>query len=286
MTIVNAISIGKGAALAIDLRTEATVEVRHGGEELTLDAYDRYGRLDQDKEGALVLEVLREIKRRLDVSDVGFKVEVKSEIPAARGLKSSSSAAVAVALASLKAFGAWLTEEEVLNVVATASIRSGTSITGAMDDAAACMLGGIVVTDNVNRKIITRDAVPDGLKVVALVPKAKSYTGAFERGRLDCIKDLVEVSFELALKRDYWRAATLNGLLHASAIGLSTEPIIRALRSNAIAAGISGKGPAVFAVCDESNVDDIVSLLSCYEGEVISCSAVNYSAYREACSSR
>jgi shikimate kinase len=45
-----------------------------------------------------------------------------------------------------------------------------------------------------------------------------------------------------------YTALTLNGLLHAAALNYNQEIPLAALNAGAIAAGVSGKGPAVVAL--------------------------------------
>ncbi|MCS7142892.1 MAG: shikimate kinase [Aigarchaeota archaeon] len=286
ITIVNAISISKGSAMAIDLRTVAEVEVVEGGDVEIASARDRYGELEVSREGGLIREVVTEVRRRKGIDDLGFRVMVQSEIPSARGLKSSSSVGTAVAVAALKASGCEVRSDEVLEMVVSASIRSGTSITGALDDAAACLLGGVVVTDNLNRRLLMRSEAPSWVNVVLLIPPVKRYTGTFDRESLRPIKKLIEAAHDMATRGDFWTAATLNGVMHAVITDVPLDPIIGAMRLGAMASGMSGKGPTIFAVCEKEVTGDVRSHFSNYEGEVVVCSPTNHSALDELCSSR
>ena len=71
-----------------------------------------------------------------------------------KGLKSSSAAANAVALASTAALGKHLDDLELVKLGVDAAFDAKVTVTGAFDDACASYFGGIVVTDNLNRKII------------------------------------------------------------------------------------------------------------------------------------
>ncbi|MEM4294847.1 MAG: hypothetical protein QXV86_03670, partial [Candidatus Caldarchaeum sp.] len=55
------------------------------------------------------------------------------------------------------------------------------------------------------------------------------------------------------------------------ALGLPTDPALEALRAGALAAGLSGTGPAVAAVCTEEHVDLVEESFQRFEGKVIKC---------------
>ncbi|MEM1943095.1 MAG: shikimate kinase [Candidatus Caldarchaeum sp.] len=264
ISIVNAISTGYGAALGIKLRTEAVVEtVPDEGFSLTING--------EPGDPSLAVEVVKTFANHFGLEVGGCRVSTTSDIPVAVGLKSSSSAAVAIASAFLNAFKKSLEAEVFLSLVADASVRSGTSITGAMDDAAACMLGGIVATDNPRRRILMREKVAGELMTVIHVPPGRMFTKDFPRLRLDPVKELVATAFSMVLRGEYWKAMTLNGLLHSAALGLPTAPALEALRAGALAAGLSGTGPAVAAVCTEEYVDLVEESFQRFEGRVIKC---------------
>ena len=261
VSIVNAISTGRGAALGIDLVTKAEVKLTQDSNEIDL--------LNKNQNPSLAREMVRAVLSALDVEQMGAEVRTESNIPEAVGLKSSSSTAVAIALATLDALSRELQDIELLRLVAEASLKSRTSITGALDDASACMLGGFTVTDNTSMKLLRREEADETLHVVILIPPGRTYTGEFRKELLDPIRELVEEAFNLALKRSYWKAMTLNGILHAAALGIDTEPIIEALRTEAFAAGVSGTGPAIAVVITSDKVDDVKKALAKYDGYII-----------------
>ncbi|MCS7138099.1 MAG: shikimate kinase [Candidatus Caldarchaeum sp.] len=264
VSIVNAISTGCGAALGVMLKTEASVEFIQEPK-FTLEING------EPHDPALAAEVVKAFAKHFGVDVVGCRVSTTSEIPMAVGLKSSSSAAVAIGKAFLNASKKTMDGEEFLRLVAEASIRSGTSITGAMDDAAACMLGGAVVTDNLERKILLHEKMVEDLMAVILIPPGKMPTRDFPREKLEPVKELVEIAFRLAERSEYWKAMTLNGLLHSAALGLPTAPAMEALRAGAYAAGLSGTGPAVAAVCPPESMDSVERAFQRFEGKVIRC---------------
>ncbi len=262
VSIVNAISTGFGAAVGVDFRTVAEASPCEGCETVLVNR-------DEVGDDSLVREVVATILGALGVEGVGFRIVTHSDIPIAVGLKSSSSAAVAVGLAVLDALGRRMDTYRFLQLIADASQRSGVSITGAMDDAAACMLGGIVLTNNHERRLLSREPAPEGLTAAILVPPKQTFTKDFRKELLAPIGGLVLEAFRLAERGDYWAAMTLNGLLHAAALNIPTAPIIDALRAGALGAGVSGTGPAIAAVAPLDRAGAVADALRVYEGSVL-----------------
>ena len=258
VTVVNAISTGRGAAIGISLRLRATAELLDDGP----FSFECTNREVDDSVARTTFELVAE---RYDLKGCGCRIEVESEIPVAVGLKSSSAAASAIALAILDAIGEVPRYHNLLNLVTEISVRSGTSITGAADDASACMLGGFVVTDNRRSALLMRAEVDERIRAVIAVPEGrKTYTASFRREALVPFRDLVEVAFELAMRGDYLRAMTLNGLVHAAALAYGTEAVVGALRKGALACSISGTGPAIAALCAEEKVESVREELEAY----------------------
>ena len=68
----------------------------------------------------------------------------------------------------------------------------------------------------------------------------------------------IEIAFQEALRGNYWKALTLNGIIYSSILGYSLQPVFKALEDNAFAAGLSGKGPAIIALAKEENCNKIL----------------------------
>jgi shikimate kinase len=60
----------------------------------------------------------------------------------------------------------------------------------------------------------------------------------------------------------------LNGKVHSEALGLTLLPAEAALKSGAIAAGLSGTGPAVAAVCHPDIIKEIKASWQQLPGEI------------------
>jgi len=264
-TIVNAIALGKGAAFGVDLWTKAEVK-------LTDEPQIIRGEIASDpSESTLLIEktVTRVFQHFKVEKQFGAKVKTYSNIPIARGLKSSSAAANAVALATTSALGKKLDDLKMVNLGVDAAFDAKVTVTGAFDDACASYFGGVVITDNLNRELVKRDTLPEDLAVLFHVPSTKSYTGDSNVNRLKTIAPLVKVAFEEAIKGNFWAALSLNGIIYSATLGFDTSVALDALSAGAVAAGLCGKGPAVTAVVSNDKIDEVKTALQRHEGEIL-----------------
>lgn len=248
-TIVNAVATGRGAAFAIDLKIVATVILDDSGKV-------RGRILDEPGEDTRLMEAcVRGMLGRTD-QNLGATVETKSDIPIARGLKSSSAccnATILAAASALRKLGHKVPpDQEILGLGIDASIACAVTITGAFDDACASYYGGAVVTDNARRRVLRKVPVAD-LEAVILVPRAKSYSGKVDVATLRLLAPQVEIAHREALEGDLFKAMTLNGLIYCASLGYDPKPALAALRAGALAAGLSGKGPAFVALCEKGD---------------------------------
>jgi shikimate kinase len=264
-TIVNAIALGKGAAFGVDLWTKAEVRLTNEPTIITAEI------TSDPNENTLLIEktVTRVLKKFRLEKNFGAKVKTNSTIPIAKGLKSSSAAANATALATTAALGKNMSDLEILNIGVEAAFDAKVTVTGAFDDAYASYFGGTVITDNINRKIIKQKPLAEDLTILFHVPNQKAYTADSNVNRLKNIRPLVEIAYEKALEGKIWEALTLNGLIYSSAQNLNATIAIDALAAGALAAGLCGKGPAVTTVVANDKVDSVKAALQNYKGEIV-----------------
>jgi shikimate kinase len=264
-TIINAIATGRGAAFGVSLWTKARVT-------LTDDVGYVKAKIlsDPTEDTLLIKETVLTVLHQLHVKEkYGADVETESNIPIARGMKSSSVAANALILATVAALGVKLSDSEVLNLSVDAAIKAKTTITGAFDDSCASFFGNIVITDNFERTILKCADIEDNLEILFHIPSEKSYTYALDSNKMKCIAPQVEVAFKEALSGNYWTALTLNGILYSAVLGFDASIAVTALEAGALAAGLSGKGPAVVAVVHSDKAPHIVNAWHQYEGRII-----------------
>jgi shikimate kinase len=188
-------------------------------------------------------------------------VTTQSQIPISRGLKSSSAAANAVVLATIQALGEELDQLESIKIGTKSAIEANVSITGAFDDACASLLGGIVLTDNAKQHLIRRERMPVGKKVLLHVPKFQIRKQRLPLQRIRSLSMLIDVAFEEALAGRYAEAMMLNSLCYSAALGLDTSVMMDALQYGALAAGLSGTGPATAILVDEDEAEKFLSTL-------------------------
>ena len=264
-TIVNAIALGKGAAFGVDLYTKAQVKLTEEPQIISAEITS-----DPKENPLLIQKTVSAVLKHFQVENqFGAKVKTWSNIPIARGLKSSSAAANAVALATTAALGKTLEDLEVVKLGVQAAFDAKVTVTGAFDDACASYFGGVVVTDNLNCKLIKQAPLTEDYSVLFQVPPKKAYTANSDVNKLQTLKPKVEAAYNEALKGHYWEALTLNGLIYSAALDFNAKIAVDALAAGARAAGLCGKGPATTAVVPKDKVDAVKAAWQIYEGEVI-----------------
>ena len=256
-TILNAVASWKGSAFGIELKTSAEVELNMSG------------CIKGDVPGIdtrLIERCVQSVLKYFNLSYGGF-VRTWSEIPVASGLKSSSTAANAVVLATLDALDEDLDLLEAAKIGVRAARETGVTITGALDDALASMLGGVVVTDNKEMKLLRREELESN--VLLLVPEKCLFTRDTDVKRSRLIKPLADVAFDLAIEGEYEKAMTLNGFIYCGALGLPLEPILRALESGVQGVSLSGTGPSYVALVNEDILKNLEQVWNELGGKVI-----------------
>jgi homoserine kinase len=165
-----------GVALALVNRVE--VEVRgwsRGQIELTVDGEGRE-ELTEDRDNRFVrgLEAAMGAARGELPEGVGWRIEMRNDIPLARGLGSSAAAPVAGIVAANALLGEPLDQATQLRIAA--------GIEGHPDNAAAALLGGFVVASKNGDGIeaIRIDAARD-LRAVLFIPERRLPTDAMRK---------------------------------------------------------------------------------------------------------
>ncbi len=228
-TVINALSLGVGSAFALNLKTITEVE--------------------KSKETVLVSDGLKSksqiVETALEYLGIkeGVTVKVKSSIPKSSGLGSSSAFVNSLLLALSKLFDLDFDPIEIVKINAKISLDCGISYTGAMDDAAASLLGGFVVTDNKKLELLRHDKINS--RAAILIPpwnRKKIDVDKMRHGETEIIKSAID----LALEGMYCEAMKLNSDYCCAILGYDTTPVRLAEKSN-LCAGLSGNGPAYVA---------------------------------------
>ena len=159
---------------------------------------------------------------------------------------------------------------EIVQLAVKSSLDAGVTLTGAFDDASACYFGGLIVANNRTNEILKRSKqIDSSLHVLIYIPHGKKYSGAVRRDRFRKIEGLVNLAHEEAIKGNYPLSMTLNGIAYCRAFGYDISPVTDALQEGAIAAGLSGKGPAIAAIVPNKMTKRVLSAWASYPGRVI-----------------
>ncbi len=262
ISVVNALTTGKGSTIGIDLTCKITATlVDKKSIPMGLNREARRGVVIESgfKDHHRLIETSKRYTERFlratIPADKVISFKIKSEIPPAVGLKSSS----AISIASVEAVAGVLSKKldsaQILKISCLASKDSGASITGAYDDAAGCLLGGMVLTNNLKFTLIRQIRVPESLGKIVLIrvpKKERKYTSSVDTKVYSSFKAESLKAFEFAKQELVAQAMILNSIIQCAALGYSFEPISSAIDAGATASGISGKGPAITALCQTS----------------------------------
>lgn len=255
-TIVNAIATGKGCAFGIDIKTEADVVIDDTGiVKARIEGHP-------DESTRLIELCARRVLDHFDHKELGADILTRSQIPISRGLKSSSAAANAVIKATLKALDEDMHVLEAIRLGCECAIDAGVSVTGAFDDACASMLGGVVVTNNTNYELVNRERMDGSLVALIYTPGYMIRKSGLPLEKIRTQRDLIELAYLLAANGDYRTAMKLNGIVYASVLGVDANIMFEALGKGAVAAGLSGTGPAIVMLIEREKAEGLRSSLS------------------------
>jgi homoserine kinase len=160
-----------GVALAMTNQIE--VEVRawgHGAIELTVDGEGR-NELTEDRDNRFIRGLETALRLALGElpEEIGWRIAMRNQVPLSRGLGSSAAATVGGVLAGNVLAGEPLSAPELL--------RLATEIEGHPDNAAAALLGGIVVSASTPAGVeAIRLEVPRELRAVLFIPDLRLST--------------------------------------------------------------------------------------------------------------
>ncbi|MGD0250668.1 MAG: shikimate kinase [Thermoplasmata archaeon] len=258
ITIVNALPTGVGCAVGIGLYATAEVHVRP-----TRKLHRPTLEIPAETRTPLVEEALRSgLARYFPSLPSDATLALHSEIPVARGLKSSSAVACAVLSAVAQAADAAASPIEIARLSADVAQETGVSATGALDDALAGLSPGFVLTDNHRRTLLREGPVDSGWEVALFVPPTShrpspEWSAAF-RARFD--EGAVAVA--AAREGDWWAAMHRNTELVESVMGYPYAALRQKLRDEgALAVGVSGLGPTLAAVAPRDRIEGILDAL-------------------------
>lgn len=265
-TIINAMATGFGSAFGIDL--DITCEAKTQNSSITCSN-------DVGAPTTLMELCAKRTFEKYGISsdEFGIDIKTKSDIPMASGLSSSSALSNGVVAITSKIIAEEfnlkpLTDLEIINLAVDASLEAKVTITGSFDDATASYFGGVVVTNNKKREFIIKEKMAD-YPILVYMPNFCSKSGDVDVNRIKVVAPLVEMAFELAKSKDYFKALNLNGLIYSTIFNFDSNIAIDALEAGALASALSGSGSSFVAICNEDKIDDVKEAWSHLEGRII-----------------
>ncbi|MGP8077998.1 MAG: shikimate kinase [Thermoplasmata archaeon] len=272
ITIVNALPTGFGAAAGIELRTQAEVTFREATNGSLPPMVIRPDRAATP----LVRAALADALERFPAPDrVPVELSLRSEIPMAAGLKSSSAVTSAIVLAVAHATGRNPAPPEVAGATASIGRAAGVSATGAYDDALAGLVGGAVVTDNRHDRLLAAFPLDPDLAVALWIPPGTHPSAPDARSRFPPESPRTRAPVDAARAGHLWQALELNSDLVEEAMGYPYRGLRERLRGiGAVACGASGLGPALAAVAPRTKLPILLAELSGRPGR---CCSVDFS---------
>jgi len=251
ISVINGIVNGTGAVIGIALRTVASYSEGGTAKDVIIE-----GEATDDRLARIC--VARTLER-IGAPDTGYQLRISSEIPPSRGLKSSSSVCNAVIKAVLCEHGEDMNTLDLIKLGVECAKEAGVTVTGSFDDACGCEIGGFVMTYNYENRILEQRSVRKDAVVLCIpdhvknkVPKAEYEKRAAE----------IEQAIRMC-QEDIYSAMTLNGRVIAEVTGESGDLIELAINNGALAAGVSGTGPAVGIICRHEDAQRIADAMPC-----------------------
>jgi shikimate kinase len=258
ISIVNALPLGVGAAVGIawPVRTVASlVPPRARGARIHVEPWAAATRV-------VLASARTALARFAPRSKESLRLLVRSAIPVARGLKSSSAVATSVLRATARAVGRQPRPAEIARLAAQVGRATGVSATGAYDDALAGLVAGGVITDNRLDRELGRFKVARDLGVALWVPGRRHPPSPTVLGRFRRERAAARKAVDAVLAGDWAQAMHENSALVERVMGYRYGPLHDAVRAaGAVASGVSGLGPAFVALAARDRLPRVVRAL-------------------------
>jgi shikimate kinase len=258
ITVTNALPTGVGCAVGVSLAVEARVAVTAG-----IGDRPAMLRLPEDARTPLVEQAVRTgLATYFPEGARLAALELRSEVPIARGLKSSSAVSTAILVAVARAADRRPSDLEIGRLSAQTARESGVSATGALDDALAGLDTGFVVTDNHRGVVLRRGPVDPAWGALLYVPRRPHPPAPLLREAFSREIEAGELAARAAVAGDWARAMALNSEVVERAMGYDYGRLRqRLIEKGAFASGVSGLGPALGTIAPLGRLADLRSEL-------------------------
>ncbi len=251
VSVMNAIPCGIGSTIGIDLTTEAKFDV---SDETKIILFDRPNLKDD-----LVKCCVTRTLERIGQEPIDYELTVRTQIPPSMGLKSSSSVCNAVISSVLQHFGERMEQIDIIKLGVECAKECKVTITGAFDDACGCGLGGLVITNNSDNRLIERIEIPRYDVVICvpdrMIPKNKVPVEKY-KALASKYEEMVP-----SISTDYLKVLTMNGAYVQEIIDDDSDIAMTAMSLGALAAGITGTGPATAIIAEKGKGKDLAKEL-------------------------
>ena len=255
ISVINAIPCGIGATIGITLKTVAKYS-EEGDERIV-----NIANVKNIKSNLARICVKKTLETIGADRSVPYVLDIDSRIPPSRGLKSSSSVCNAVISAVLDEHGVNMSDMDIIKLGVKCAREAGVTITGAIDDACGCHLGGLVITDNSKDKLLFRKEVPKHDVVLCIpdniITKNKVPVDKYLERKAE-VEKLIEQAED-----DPFGVLTANGRIVGEIIGADMDLVDLALENGAVAVGITGTGPAIAVVVEKGKGKSMSRKLGC-----------------------
>lgn len=246
ISILHALGLDRGCSIAIDLKT-------------TVNIHDEPLDVQEDYHGLLDAVLYSWRKRGLPTPrTMGW--EVISDVPIGQGLKSSSALACAALRALNESSWTGLSDSEIVDIAVESQMNCGCSVTGSMDDSWAAMGPGWKLVDPrmpASESILFEGDVDDDVSVLIILRGRREVE--IDANSFSQNSHLFERSLASLTSGSVLDALSSNGMAVASSTddfeALRTCNL--AIASGALAAGLSGSGPAIAVVCYTVDAENV-----------------------------
>ncbi|MCL5987679.1 MAG: hypothetical protein M1414_02100 [Candidatus Thermoplasmatota archaeon] len=232
ISVVSAFPCGKGASVALEIPLATSIEPDGSPGEFEY--------------------IVKSISDRLG-GDVNFSISVVSGIPERQGLKSSSALVGSILLAYAAYNNIELDDSEFLKIGSEVSLETSLSATGATDDLAASILGGLCMTDNIHKNLEKRIPV-ENIPVIIIPGMPGERSSSFGKADFSWLKSVYERMYSILRIDNMELIAVANGYYMGQISGNYLPGALLGGLNHDVC-GVNGRGPSVFLV--HRNVDNL-----------------------------